>query len=84
MRHWFILILAVFLIIGTADIFARRGGSRSVSRPRPSPTKTIKTAPKKTRTDSKSTIKKKADSKKQKAVSKNKMDRKDTADKTVG
>jgi hypothetical protein len=88
MRRLFVVLFAVLLMVGGGeDIFAksRGGGSRKSSfklskpkpRPKPAPTKKI-VKPKKTRTDKKSTIKKTSTSTKPKAVSSNKMDRKQT------
>lgn len=90
-RRIVVVFLAVLMFVGSADILAKRGGSsrsstrsstkstKSVFKPKPKPAKKV-VAPKKTRTDNKSTIKKVAPSTKQKpkAVSKNKMDRKQT------
>ena len=82
MRRLMFVFFAVLLMVGSADIIAKRGGSsfrRSTSKSFSKKTTTKKTvAPKKTRTDNKSTIKKKASTKKPKAVSKNKMDKKQT------
>ena len=89
MRQLFVVLFAVLLMVGGGeDLFAKgsRSSSRSSSKssfkstPKPktvqAPKKTI--APKKTRTDQKSTLKKSPTSTKPKAVSANKMDRKQT------